>query len=162
MREFSHRSLWAILYLQRCFILSKHTVGSALSAEFRNCSDNQIQTMDLPLPTIFVVKNDRNSSDIICGCMLGSHPNDLGSISGWWLEYWEWDDNALKAVLHESSCRTCKKEQASIKSQDYFWKLRSNYNFKYFMFKYVINYLLIFSGMICPATCPTTKRIPSL
>ena len=50
---------------------------------------------------------------------LGSQPSDPGSIPGPRLVDRECDDNALKALLREPPCRTCKKDQAGIKVQDY-------------------------------------------
>ena len=41
--------------------------------------------------------------------VLGSQPIGPGLISGWWFADREWDDNALKALLREPPCRTCKK-----------------------------------------------------
>ena len=50
---------------------------------------------------------------------LGSQPSDPGSIPGPRLVDRECDGNALKALLRKPPCRTCKKDQASIKVQDY-------------------------------------------
>ena len=50
---------------------------------------------------------------------LGSQPSDPGSIPGPRLVDRECDDNALKALLREPPCRTCKKHPAGIKVQDY-------------------------------------------
>ena len=50
---------------------------------------------------------------------LGSQPSDPGSIPGPRLVDRECDDNALKALLREPTCRTCKKHPAGIKVQDY-------------------------------------------
>ena len=51
--------------------------------------------------------------------MLGSYPSGPSSIPGWRLADRECDGNALKALLREPPCRTCKKDQAGIKVQDY-------------------------------------------
>lgn len=51
--------------------------------------------------------------------VLGSQSSGGGSIPSWWLADKERDDNALKALLCDPPCRTCKKEQASDKLQDY-------------------------------------------
>ena len=50
---------------------------------------------------------------------LGLQPSDPGSIPGPRLVDRECDDNALKALLREPPCRTCKNDQAGIKVQDY-------------------------------------------
>ena len=55
-------------------------------------------------------------------------PSDPDSIPGWWLADWDWDDNALKEFLNESSCRKWKKGQVGIIPQEYHWKPRSYYH----------------------------------